>query len=481
MSQVGSISTSMMNSNVEALMRYAQSVGVPQQHQAFELPERIVESERNDTLFRFACSMQAKGDSDQAILEQLHNANNSRCVPKLSSQEVDAIFEHVTDTYAKGEAKPQKDASGLYLPSWEPVRAETPPRRAPGLIDGVVRQGKVMLISGKGKIGKSMFAIELCVAIAAGRFEWLGFGLGARGACLYIDPELDPATLDNRFSDVCKAMGADPTQVDRAVKRWCLRGIPAANLVTIQHDLSERSNHGEFTLLVIDSASAFVRGDENSSVDVRAFFTMVFQLAETTGAAVLLVHHFGKAKDGDRGAADRARGSSVWFDAPDAVLTLTEVFPPSGEPGDYLPEKHYACLLEAGGLRDFGRMDPVPLVFGYPLHTVDAEGITDGWKPNSSQRAGGQKSGERSRAKAEARSTRCELALMAEFVERQDFDAIPGTEAAEVVGERLGEAIKAQTLKTYLEASEVLKVEQVSRQRWCVKPAKAIQEHLDLN
>ena len=364
------------------------------------------------------------------------------------------------------------DGDGLRLPSWEGVRATDPPKRNPVLIEGVLRRGHVGLVAAKGKAGKSWAAVQLSVAVATGGF-WFGRQC-ARGDVLFIDPEIDRKSLDNRFAEVCRAMGVDPSAIDAHVRKWPLRGVANADIENIVHDLRLRCTPGDFALVVIDSASVFVEGDENNATDLRRFASKVLQVADATGGAVLLVHHYGKGNAGDRDAADRARGSSVWLDFPDAALFLTEVFPPTGEVGDYLPEGARAFALECGGIREFPAPDPVRLLFEFPTHRVDAEGVTDDWKPKSSQQAGGRRTGEGNRAKGEARASRCMLALAGEFITRGlGSEGVTAGEAAEIVADRLGETVGLTTLKGYVSASAIFEVEQLSKQRWKVVPKPA--------
>ena len=364
----------------------------------------------------------------------------------------------------------------LLLPPWEQVRAVDPPRRAPALIEGVLRRGHVGLIAGKGKSGKSWSGIELSVAVATGG-SWFGHACGC-GRVLFVDPELDQRSLDNRFAKVCRAMGADPAAVEAGVVRWSLRGVMRADgmpptIADVAHDVEARCAIGDFALVVIDSASCLIEGDENASVDVRRFFAHVLRIPKATGAAVLVVHHFGKALAGDRDSIDRARGSSVWGDSPDAPMSLTEIFPPNGSPSDYLGEGERAFLLEDSGLREFPGMEPLRLIFSYPVHRVDAEGVTDGWKPRTSTARGGRKTGEGNRQKSEARADRCVIALLGEFVRRGvGAEGVPANEAAELVSEAIGETVKASTLKGYVEASDALDVWQKSPRRWSVVPRR---------
>lgn len=357
------------------------------------------------------------------------------------------------------------DGEGCKLPAWTAIQSTDPPKRSPSLIDGVVRRGHVMLLSGKAKSGKSWAAISLCVSLATGREDWLGLPLESSGACLYIDPELDARSLDNRFRSVCNALDADTQRADKMICKWSLRGIANADMDAIIGDLQKRCTHGQFALVVIDSCSCFIEGDENAAGEVRRFFAKVLQVASVTGATVLLVHHFGKSLAGDREAADRARGSSVWTDAPDAVLTLTEVFPPSGEASDFLDAGEYACLLESGGIREFPRLEPMHLIFGYPIHRVDDTHVTDDWKPRSSQREGGKATRDFKRAQADLKAEQLCSFLLAHFYSNGiGKDGLILKECAEVC------ECDSRTLKKAVEDSEHLEVVQVSQRKTYIRP-----------
>lgn len=425
----------------------------------------------------------AAGGSPLDYLQQRHGGNITEAVRELRE-----LTGHPFEPKGKGTAQGDQDGNGnkdgnaqdvkskLLLPPPVAIRASDPPKRNPVLIPGILRRGHVAVLAGKGKVGKSFSAIELSVAVVT-QGKWFGLQIDGGGHALYIDPEIDPKTLDNRFSSVCYEMGADKAAIDAGVVKWPLRGVlkrngEAPTIADLAHDIGLLYKPGDFALVVVDSASCFVSGDENASGDVRRFFASVLRIAALTGAAVLVVHHFGKARDGDRNAADRARGSSVWLDAPDAALTITEITPPSGDPSEELGEGVYASVLESGGLREFGRLGPVHLLFKYPIHIRDYDGITDGWRPDSSARNGGKATGEGNKGKSAERAAKCVTALLAEFVARGTAEGIPATEAAEVVSAAIGETVKTQTLKGYIESADALQVEQISKQRWQVAPKR---------
>lgn len=371
-------------------------------------------------------------------------------------------------------SKTGSNAGAMLLPRWDAIHAADPPERAPALIDGILRCGHVGLISGKAKAGKSWAALQLAVAVATGG-EWLGRFRCKRGRILFIDPELDPRSLEGRMHRVCEATGASYDEVEARVSKWCLRGTVTTKgepptIRDLAHDLSKAGER--FDLIIIDSASCFLAGDENSSRDVRAFTNQVLRICESTGAAALIVQHMGKGLAGDRDAADRARGSSVWADAPDVTMTITETFPPSGEPSDHLGEGERALLLECAGIREFPSFDPVRLIYGYPVHRLDVDGITDDWKPATSTGNGGKESGKTRQAVAVAKASLADAALLAHMYAEgiTDPEALTVADAAQVVGESLGEPITKQTLRGYLEKSPWLTIWKKSARKHYVVP-----------
>lgn len=375
------------------------------------------------------------------------------------------------------------EAQALRLPPWRQMRSTNPPRPAPQLIDGLLRRGHVGLLVARAKSNKTWGVISMSVAVATGA-DWLGFKC-TRGRVLFIDPELDSRSLDRRFCRVADAMGADPASVDAGVMKWSLRGVTvrdggavrAPTITDVAHDLEcmimgGSIDRGEIALVVIDSCSALLTGDENASGDIRAFFNTCLRIAELTGASVMLVHHEGKAASGDRDAMARGRGSSAWADCPDLVLSLVELFPPGGEPADYLSDGERAFQLEVAAIREFPPVQPINLLWRYPLLTPDADGVSDGWKPKSTAQAAGRTSGDSRRAKAQERAGACTMALLAHMY-RNDVDSaegIPATEAAEICSEALNMTVRTQPLKQYVEDSEWLDVYQRSPQRWAVVP-----------
>ena len=69
----------------------------------FTLPAGIPEGSRNDTLFKYAASLQTKGVPDNAILEAVQKINYERCLPALPDADINTIVHSVTARYEKGK------------------------------------------------------------------------------------------------------------------------------------------------------------------------------------------------------------------------------------------------------------------------------------------------------------------------------------------------------------------------------------------
>ena len=71
----------------------------------FTLPEEIGAGARNDTLFRYASSLQAQGKDDAHIRAAVEAVNGERCFPPLPQQDIEKILGSVCSRYEKGRPR----------------------------------------------------------------------------------------------------------------------------------------------------------------------------------------------------------------------------------------------------------------------------------------------------------------------------------------------------------------------------------------
>ena len=377
-------------------------------------------------------------------------------------------------SWATEESKPDDEGESLpESPPWRHVNAVDPRPLPPDLIHEVLRRGQAGLLVSKAKSGKSYAGVELAVAVATGG-TWMGYRC-EQGRTLYIDPEMDESEFDHRCKRVARAVGADAREVSERVECWHLDGVLVnGKPPTIEHvskTIAKLAPVGAFDLIIFDSASFLVSGDENASIDIRTFFTYAGRARRATGAAALVIHHEGLAKSGDRDAIARARGSSAWGDCPSSPLALTEIFPPSGEPSDYLEEGERAFVLEDSGMRSHAGVGGRHVIWHWPLHVLDTTGVTEGWKPKTSQGDGGKQAAKLNKLKSELRASQCVSILLSHMLANGiGADGMAAGDAAGVVGEAMGATVKPTTIKTYVAASDLLDVWQKSANRWRVVP-----------
>lgn len=195
------------------------------------------------------------------------------------------------------------------------------PELSPPLINGVLRQGHKMLMSGPSKAGKSFALIQLCCAIAEGK-KWLSWDC-AQGKVLYVNLELDRASCLHRFKDVYAALGWEPRNLV-SVDIWNLRGksIPMDKLAP---KLIRRAAKKNYIAIIIDPIYKVITGDENSADQMARFCNQFDLVCHELGAAVIYCHHHSKGSQGNKRSMDRASGSGVFARDPDALLDYIEL------------------------------------------------------------------------------------------------------------------------------------------------------------
>ena len=244
------------------------------------------------------------------------------------------------------------------------------PDLAPSLIDGVLRQGHKMLISGASKAGKSFALIELCIAIAEGN-KWLGFDC-AKGRVLYVNLELDRASCLHRFKDVYKALKLPPQSINN-IDIWNLRGksLPMDKLAP---KLIRRAQKKEYIAIVIDPIYKVITGDENSADQMAHFCNQFDKVCTELHSAVIYCHHHSKGGQGMKRAIDRASGSGVFARDPDAILDMIQLCVDDEKDTEEDSLKPTAWRI-SGTLREFPTFEAVNVWFAYPIHKMDDTGL----------------------------------------------------------------------------------------------------------
>lgn len=195
------------------------------------------------------------------------------------------------------------------------------PPLKPALIEGLLRVGHKMLVSGPSKAGKSFALISLCIAFAEG-LTWFGMSC-KQSRVMYVNLELDGDSCINRFNDIYGAMGVEPANAGN-IDVWNLRG-KAEPMGKLLPKLVRRCLKHGVEVVVIDPIYKVSVGDENNAGDMAAFANLFDALCDQAGVSAIYCHHHSKGSQADKRSIDRASGSGVFGRDPDAILDLIEL------------------------------------------------------------------------------------------------------------------------------------------------------------
>ena len=200
-------------------------------------------------------------------------------------------------------------------PPWAPVSdVDASAAVWPAAASGIAFKGRMTLLSGAAKQGKSTLAGAAAAGVASGA-DWLtGEATAPLGSVIWIGaPGESQADEVNRLA---VQAGAPPAALAR------LHFMPMRPSAGIVAALGKHAPP-DLRLVVIDSARGLLTadgGEEDRSDDVRRTLGALakWQAEHAPGAAVVAIHHMRRDRDARTG--DRTRGSGDWLAAVDVVV-----------------------------------------------------------------------------------------------------------------------------------------------------------------
>lgn len=182
-----------------------------------------------------------------------------------------------------------------------------PPPLAP-IVENLFEAADKVLIVGSSKSRKSFFTLQLALALASGKRQFLDWHIAGARRVVLLNLELKPAHLQRRLHAMAARMGITPEDLADRLQIFNLRG----RMITPEMLLKWTRQHAS-EVFIADPVYKMLSfdADENSPAAWRPILAAFDTIAEQTGAAVVFVHHHGKGKIGDRDTRDRGAGSSV--------------------------------------------------------------------------------------------------------------------------------------------------------------------------
>lgn len=182
------------------------------------------------------------------------------------------------------------------------------------IVQHLLFPGQVSMFAGPSNLGKSAIIASVCAHVAMGR-DFCGLPV-CRSGVLYIAAEAPKGVLNRAYPYLSqKAAQTAPFEVfDQPVDLTDQQVV--AQLA--KDVLAFRAYHGcKYLLIVFDTLNICMpEGDENSARDTSRVMANANQLAQTTNAHVLIVHHTGASE------TSRPRGSTTLTANVDTGMTL---------------------------------------------------------------------------------------------------------------------------------------------------------------
>lgn len=212
-------------------------------------------------------------------------------VPRVKPDDVDRLILAAKRLSKKAEAP---DAPPLeVLTAYDALQPQPP---IDWICENVLEAASVTVLVGDGGTGKTWAALDLAANVALGR-AWMGRAVTG-GPVLMVDEESGRRRILRRMGKVLRAVNGNASTPLHCVSlnRFDLRDAPSANqLAGLIIQLQAR-------LVIIDALADIMPGaDENAVRDVLPAMQALRQIAELTGAALVVIHHTNKS-DGYRGS-----------------------------------------------------------------------------------------------------------------------------------------------------------------------------------
>ena len=224
----------------------------------------------------------------------------------------------------------------------------------PQVIHGVLHQGGKMILSGTSKSNKSWSLLDLAISVASGQ-EWWGHRC-EKLPVAYLNFELHPWAMQQRLGALCQAR-PECREIGDTLFLWNLRGHNA-DISVLRPQLETELARQPFGLIILDPVYKLLGNrDENANGEIADLMNQFEALAQRTGAAIVIAHHFAKGDSTAKSAIDRASGAGVWARDPDSLVTLT-------------PHEEDRCFSVNLTLRNLPMAPEFVLEWDYPLMKV---------------------------------------------------------------------------------------------------------------
>jgi hypothetical protein len=329
----------------------------------------IPEGQRNSALTSRAGQLRRIGLSEAGIAAALLQENVERCIPTpLPEAEVRSIAHSI------GQKAPDdtiRAEAPRHVEAFDDVAILSRPEPDYLIAERIVERSHGMIYGPSGA-GKSFVFIGVGLAIAGIR-PWLGADVVKPGPVFYVLTEAAKVKARIRAGKLAAGL-----PLDQAVGFYTYPGVVNLSDADSVIRFVETVTPYHPRLIVIDTLSRCMSGDENNKADTAIVVAHSDYIREHTEAAIWWVHHSNASESRERGSTNlRASCDTVFALAKtDDLLTLTCEKQRDGEPFEPL-RLRLVPVLDSGScaIRLADDMTPITAATTGPLTATQAQAL----------------------------------------------------------------------------------------------------------
>tara|TARA_Y100000766_G_scaffold277340_1_gene282561 strand:+ start:95 stop:997 length:903 start_codon:yes stop_codon:yes gene_type:complete len=259
-----------------------------------------------------------KGGDLADVLDESGNPDDVRAVVEATAAATDPEKITAPKNSAREEKSSGQSGPRLLLQSMAEIEIED----IKWLWKNRISIGSLTVLTGPPVMTKSFLTVDLAARVSLGSKHPDGSGTCPQGKVIFFTLEDAPGEAIKPRLEAC---GGDSSQVRYAHGMIEKPDDEAddARMIRLNSELDHLREaieaEGNVKLLVFDPLEEYIKGDGNSSKDIRAVLTPLSKMARSLGIAIVAVHHINK-RSKDVSAVQTVGGAGAWTQVPRTVL-----------------------------------------------------------------------------------------------------------------------------------------------------------------
>lgn len=258
------------------------------------LDDGPIDEWRNDAMIRLLGKKRSEGADDDALREYALTTNEDRMVPPLDEEELERLIQNACkfpmpepmgEVVLGAEPKPPVDWRTRYA-TFEQVRDAKP---TSFFVEGFLALDSITALAAPVGQRKSLVALNVAHALCTGEALFDYFKVTRQPErVIYLCPEMGLSSFSTRL----KAIG---------LLKYVGESLFCQTMDDVSLQLRDLNEELPGAVVIVDTLTRFVEGDQNKAEDMSKFAQEVFRL-KRAGATILLLHHSVKGTGNGNGS-----------------------------------------------------------------------------------------------------------------------------------------------------------------------------------